>query len=187
MQERAKSTIEDLSARFVQPPGQHDQYHQPPNPAKPADHVQPNLAQPQAQPSQAAPDQAIEAKEPYQAAPNQAQHAKEQVQHWVLHPVPVSSQLLEYIPGRDSLISAPDLAAGLDAFDACSGEHVLWATALPHAAFKFVRPFVLRCTDCLPSIHVLLGDLLMLGTLFWAFSVCCNGVHIMCKSSRQLL
>lgn len=151
VQERAKSAIEDLSARFVQPPGQHVQRRHPPNQAEPPGYTQPNLALPQAQPDQAAPDQAHQAKQPDQAAPHQATAAQQpqiregQLQHWVLHPVPVSSHLLEYIPGRDTLLSAPDLAAGLDALDSGSAEHVLWATAMPRDAFECARPFVLRC------------------------------------------
>ncbi|CAL8471179.1 g10721 [Coccomyxa elongata] len=136
LEERAKSAIEDLSARFVQLPGQHVPRHHPPNQTEPPDHMQPNLDLPQAQPDQAAPDQANVAQQP--------QTCKEQLQHWALYPVPVSSQLLEYIPGRDTLFSAPDLAAGLDALDSGSAEHVLWATALPRDAFDCARPFVLR-------------------------------------------
>ncbi|BDA46570.1 hypothetical protein COCOBI_09-0220 [Coccomyxa sp. Obi] len=154
LQERAKSAIEDLSAHFVQPPGQHGPHHQLPKQAEPPHHAQPNLDQPEAQPNQAMPNQAVETKQPDQAAPDQAietqqpkQVRQEHVQHWVLRPVPVSSQLLEYIPGRDTLISAPDLAAGLHAFDSGSGEHVLWATALPRVTFDCARPFVLRAVQ----------------------------------------
>ena len=75
-------------------------------------------------------------------APDQAQ--PDQEKHWQLHPVAVSSHLLDYVPGRDTLISAPEMAAGLDAFDRGTGEHVLWAAALPDSALGLARPFVLR-------------------------------------------
>lgn len=69
----------------------------------------------------------------------------DQVQPWELRSLPASSRLLEYVPGRDTLISAPQLAAGLDAFDARSGEHVLRAATLPSKALDAARQFVLRC------------------------------------------
>ncbi|KAK9919052.1 hypothetical protein WJX75_009029 [Coccomyxa subellipsoidea] len=75
-------------------------------------------------------------------APDQALPG--QVHHWELHSVAVSSQLLDYIPGRDALVSAPEMAAGLDAHDSSSGEHVLWAAVLPSSALDLARPFVLR-------------------------------------------
>ena len=85
---------------------------------------------------------ALELSARFAQAPDEA--APDQAQNWSSHPLPVSSQLLDYVPGRDAMISAPEMAAGLDAFDASSGEHVLWAAALPTAALDLARPFVLR-------------------------------------------
>lgn len=82
-------------------------------------------------------------------APDQA--LPDQVHHWELHSVAVSSQLLDYIPGRDALVSAPEMAAGLDAHDSSSGEHVLWAAVLPSSALDLARPFVLRCNSYTPE------------------------------------
>jgi hypothetical protein len=65
--------------------------------------------------------------------------------------VAVSSQLLDYIPGRDALVSAPEMAAGLDAHDSSSGEHVLWAAVLPSSALDLARPFVLRFNSYTPE------------------------------------
>ena len=72
-------------------------------------------------------------------------------QRWELRPLPVSSQLPEYVPGRDALLGAPELAAGLDAFDAASGEHVLATMALPKQALALATPFLLRCTPASPG------------------------------------
>ena len=69
-------------------------------------------------------------------------------QRWVLRPLPVSCQLPEYVPGRDTLLGAPDLAAGLDAFDADSGEHILATMALPEQALALATPFLLRYPRC---------------------------------------
>ena len=66
-------------------------------------------------------------------------------ERWDVQALPVSSQLLEYIPGRDRLLQAPDLAAGLDAIDASSGEHMLCTLPLPAAALSLATPLLLRC------------------------------------------
>lgn len=70
--------------------------------------------------------------------------AAPQLQRWAMHQLPVSSQLLEYVPGRDDLLQAPTLAAGLDAHDASSGEHFLFTAAVPREVFTLMQPFVLR-------------------------------------------
>ncbi|KAK9790104.1 hypothetical protein WJX73_004826 [Symbiochloris irregularis] len=66
---------------------------------------------------------------------------------WQAQQLPISSQLPEYIPGRDTLISAEQLAAGLDAFDTASGEHVLWATAAPPDFLTMAAPAALRVLE----------------------------------------
>jgi hypothetical protein len=76
------------------------------------------------------------------AAPGALQSRSER---WEVHTLPVSSQLLEYIPGRDRLLPAPDLAAGLDAYDAGSGEHMLCTLPLPEQALILASPLLLRC------------------------------------------
>ncbi|KAL3143278.1 hypothetical protein ABBQ38_002121 [Trebouxia sp. C0009 RCD-2024] len=63
---------------------------------------------------------------------------------WTAHEVPPSSHFLEYIPGRDQLWTCEALKAGLDVSDAGSGEHVLWACALPDSAILALQPFICR-------------------------------------------
>lgn len=65
-----------------------------------------------------------------------------------MHALPVSSQLLEYVPGRDRLLQAPDLAAGLDVVDGGSGEHMLCTLPLPAQALDLASPLLLRCCCC---------------------------------------
>ncbi|KAL3133730.1 hypothetical protein ABBQ32_008220 [Trebouxia sp. C0010 RCD-2024] len=63
---------------------------------------------------------------------------------WTAHDVAPSSHFLEYIPGRDQLWTCEALKAGLDVYDAGSGEHVLWACALPESALLALQPFICR-------------------------------------------
>lgn len=63
---------------------------------------------------------------------------------WRTYETADSSSFLEYIPGRDHLYSAEQLAAGLTAFDAATGDHILQTRALPKGVLKLVSPFALR-------------------------------------------
>eukprot|EP00884_Botryococcus_braunii_P022573 jgi/Botrbrau1/89/Bobra.0022s0079.1 len=67
-------------------------------------------------------------------------------QEWQRQPLFPSSLFLGYIPGRDDLLSASQLAAGLDAYDVTDSErqHILWATAVPDCVIQAIEPFVLR-------------------------------------------
>ncbi|KAK9814732.1 hypothetical protein WJX72_010670 [[Myrmecia] bisecta] len=60
-----------------------------------------------------------------------------------LKPMPVA-HMAEFVAGRDTLVPAGQLAAGLDAFQSGSGEHVLWAVGLPAAVLPLASPLVLR-------------------------------------------
>lgn len=63
---------------------------------------------------------------------------------WQWRQMPPSSMPCEYIPGRDVLYAPQQLAAGLDAYDSGSREHILCTTALPRRAFDLAAPLVLR-------------------------------------------
>ncbi|KAK9846170.1 hypothetical protein WJX84_001720 [Apatococcus fuscideae] len=54
---------------------------------------------------------------------------------------------LEYVPGRDKLVQADQLAAGLQAWDAASGEHILSTSRVSSEAIAHCSPFILRALE----------------------------------------
>jgi hypothetical protein len=62
---------------------------------------------------------------------------------WHCHQPPPSSLFSEFVPGRDELLPAAQLVAGLDAYDAGGGEHILSTAPLPRVAFSLASPLVL--------------------------------------------
>eukprot|EP00884_Botryococcus_braunii_P016168 jgi/Botrbrau1/3234/Bobra.174_1s0007.1 len=63
---------------------------------------------------------------------------------WERQKVDRSHKRLEFVPGRDELLSAADLASGLDARDRETGQHVLWCTQLPDGVLVTTERLVIR-------------------------------------------
>ncbi|KAK9845126.1 hypothetical protein WJX74_010866 [Apatococcus lobatus] len=65
---------------------------------------------------------------------------------WSMEDVP-SMPWLEYVPGRDTFIEADQLAAGVHAWDASSGEHILSTIGLTSEVVASCGPFILRMLE----------------------------------------